>query len=257
MFHLRISTTAEWLLLPILASALLAQLFQQTGPARAESEASPTTAAGLMDQTLYLPLISVPEEPEQSYSNVIVNGSFEEGWETVAHGNQQPNGWTLSWLEPGELLYDDTTPANAVPEIVHKLVHQLPPDEQPGGPNALILDGDATYKLFHDNQTFGAELRQTVTALLPGTVATLTVPVQLHWREQDDDVFAAEAGVWVNGQGQWANMTVLQDRQWYTVTLPFVVPADGVAEVVIRFKSKWAIGKDFFIDDVRLMAVTP
>jgi hypothetical protein len=258
MFHLRVSTTAILLVLATLVVILVGHAFRQPAPLLAQSE-RPATAVSLNDWSIYLPLVTVPPMAEDPYSNVITNGSFEAGWDPVAHGNQQPYGWTLSWLEPGDLLYDDdTAQATGTPEIVHKGPLQLPPDEQFGGANALVLDGEWTYKLFHANHAFGAELRQTVTGLVPGTWATLTVPVQMHWRPGDGgDIFAAEAGAWVNGEGQWANMSLLLDRQWYTLTIPFIVPIDGVAEVVIRVKSKWAVGKDFFIDDVRLMAVTP
>jgi hypothetical protein len=255
MFQARVSHTAAWLLLPLMAVVLLSQTFSQAPPIMAQSEV-PATGA-LTDPVIYLPLISVAEMPEHTYSNLIVNGSFEAGWDTVAHGNQQPYGWTLSWLEPGDLLYDDdTAQATGTPELRHPL---LPEHEQLGGPEALVLDGEWTYKLFHANHAFGAELRQTVTGLIPGTQVTLIVPVQLHWQLEQDggDLYAAEAGAWVNQQGQWVNMALLEHRQWYVLTVPAMVPADGVAEVVIRVKSKWQIGKDFFIDDVRLMAVTP
>jgi hypothetical protein len=258
MIHSRTSTTLLWLALPFMAVALFSQLFRQTAPIMAQGN-GPATAANLADQMIYLPLISVPENPDHTYSNVIVNGSFEAGWIDVGPEQQQPSGWIVSWLQPGELIYDDNSAhATGTPELVHP--HLIPPNEQLGGPDAIVLDGENTYKMFHGNHAFGAELRQTVTGLIPGTLMTLTVPVQLHWQPDLDggDLYAAEAGAWVNGQGQWASMNLLQDRQWYFLTLPsVVVPADGVAEVVIRVKSKWQIGKDFFIDDVRLMAVTP
>ena len=43
--------------------------------------------------------------------NWIVNGSFEDGWTdlTPVEGfliNQNPNGWTLDWLERGEEVWD-------------------------------------------------------------------------------------------------------------------------------------------------------
>lgn len=209
---------------------------------------------------VYLPIIIKPEALPLDYANVLVNGSFEEGWETVEGGNQRPNGWLLSWVPNGELLYDEDeggAVAQAVPEIVHKLSHQLPPDEQLGGPNALILEGEATYKIFQGNQPYGAELRQTVSNLIPGSVATLTVPIQIHWNELNPDPWSAESGVWVNGEGVWVNMEAMGNRAWYTHTVEFIVPADGLAEVLIRVKSKWAQGKDFFIDDVQLQALVP
>jgi hypothetical protein len=257
MFHLRVSTTAILLVLATLVVILVGHAFRQPAPLSAQSE-RPATAVSLTEWSLYLPLVTVPPIAEDPYSNVLVNGSFEAGWTDAGPEQQQPNGWTLTWLQPGDLIYDTNATATGTPELVHKLNEQLPPDEQLGGPNALILEGDATYKLFHENHSFGAELRQTVTGLVPGTWATLSVPVQMHWRPGDGgDIFAAEAGAWVNGEGHWANMSLLLHRQWYTLTVPFVVPADGVAEVVIRVKNKWAIGKDFFIDDVRLMVATP
>ncbi len=51
---------------------------------------------------------------------------------------------------------------SGVAEMIHKLSHQLPPDEQLGGPKALILDGSAVYKMFHRGAAFGSQLTQTV-----------------------------------------------------------------------------------------------
>jgi len=136
---------------------------------------------------------------------MIRNGDFMEGWRDLppAPGfliNQEPNGWQLSWLEPGENLYDDPGGlALGVPECVHKLSSQLPPDEQMGQPRALILAGDTTYKIFSASPSFGATLSQTVEGLDPGSSATLIVPMQVHL-QGDGDPFAAETGVWVNGQ---------------------------------------------------------
>ncbi len=76
--------------------------------------------------------------------SLLENGSFEdEGWTDLSPvGNQQPVSWTLTWVEPGELLYDsDNDRAEVIPECVHKGSDQLPPDEQLGTPGALILDG--------------------------------------------------------------------------------------------------------------------
>ena len=51
--------------------------------------------------------------------------------------NQEPEGWRLAWLEPGEALFGDANAqAHGVPECVHKLKTQLPAHEQMGQPNA-------------------------------------------------------------------------------------------------------------------------
>lgn len=195
-----------------------------------------------------------PTRPPLPHLN---NPSFEEGWTDLPPLpwgliNQQPNQWQLSWLDEGEPLYDDpNNVAGGVPECIHKLWWQLPPDEQPGGENALILDGDTTYKMFHSGEPFGSELRQTLTGLVPGSSWHLMVPVQVHLYG-DVDPYSAESGVWVNGAGGWANAGMMGDRTWYEHDVPFTVPANGQIEIVIRVKSKWATGKSFFIDALRV-----
>lgn len=187
------------------------------------------------------------------------NGDFSESWETLPAieevgwlRNQRPHGWQIEWLEIGQPLYDDpNSTAKGIPECVHKLSTQLPPDEQLGAKNALILAGNATYKIFHSGASFGATLSQMVQGLPAGAQATLVVPIQTHLREETDP-YGAESGVWVNGEGTWVNGMTMGDRNWYEHEVTFTVPANGVAEVVIRVKSKWENPKDFFIDGVTL-----
>ncbi|MCA9959421.1 MAG: hypothetical protein KC443_10330 [Anaerolineales bacterium] len=225
-----------------------------------ETAVTPTETASntAADLYLYLPILMALPAPIQPGDGRLHNPSFEEGWTDLppAPGyliNQQPQAWTLTWIEPGQPLYNSTDLAAGVPECVHKLNDQLPPDEQLGGPHALILDGETTYKLFHANAPFGAELRQTIYGLTPGTHWQITVPMQVHLHE-DPDPFGAEAGVWVNGVGSWVNGAEMGDRAWYEHVVSFTVPANGQAEVVIRVKSKWPRAKDFFTDYLRLQA---
>ena len=190
---------------------------------------------------------------------MLKNGAFTEGWSDLppASGNlinQQPKGWQLSWVEPGQALYDSNDRAGGVPECVHKLAQQLPPNEQRGGRDALILVGDTTYKIFHFGAPFAAELKQTVSGLEPGSKATLTVPI-LAVLYGETDVHGVESGVWVNGEGEWATGGRMGDRKWFRHVREFTVPQNGTADIVIRFKSKWPRKKDFFIDGVELEAV--
>lgn len=209
--------------------------------------------------------------------NWIVNGSFEDGWTDLppVEGfliNQNPNGWTLSWLERDEEVWDLRTihpddpkvgVVSGVAEMIHKLSHQLPPDEQLGGPKALILDGSAVYKMFHRGAAFGSQLTQTVR--LPAGAYRLTVPVQLHWHENLDpddptwDTYTAESGVWVLFDGQqvggWATARDMGDRQWYTHMIEFQLDEETEIEVLLRVKSIYLSPKDFFIDAVTLEAV--
>lgn len=186
----------------------------------------------------------------------IANPSFEDGWTDLPPEpgyliNQQPNSWLLSWVPVGQPLYDDPSSlSGGVPECKHILWWQLPPNEQPGGEDALILDGLTTYKMFHATAPFGSELRQTITNLVPGSSWRLVVPIQVHLYG-DTDPYTAESGVWVNGVGGWANAGVMGDRNWYEHGVLFTVPANGQIEIVIRVKSKWD-GKGFFIDALRM-----
>lgn len=190
---------------------------------------------------------------------MLKNGSFSNGWADMppAAGhlvNQEPTHWTLRWLEPGESLFGAGDTANGVPECVHKLSDQLPLDERLGGANALILAGNATYKIFNAGAAFGAELKQTVTGLQRDTKATLTVPVLVDLHGETDP-FGAESGVWVNGEGQWVHSGVMKNRRWFRHIVEFTVPNTGDAEIVIRVKSKWPRPKDFFIDGIELEAI--
>jgi hypothetical protein len=199
---------------------------------------------------------------------MLKNGSFEEPWTDLPPEpgyliNQQPAGWSLSWVPQGEMLYDSQDRSGGVPECVHKLSTQLPPDEQLGAANALILHGSVTYKIFHFGAPFGAELRQTVRGLQPGSTGTLKVPMlAVLYGEQDE--YGVETGVWVDTvgstrtddwAGQWVTGRKMGDRRWYTHEVNFMVPASGSVTVIIRMKGKWPRAKDFFLDNITLEAV--
>jgi len=179
----------------------------------------------------------------------IHNPSFEDGWIDLLSSptttNQQPANWGLFWLKPGDALWDSDDIAMNVPECVHKLSIQLPSSEQLGGPDALILDGDTVYKMFSSG-AFGAELRQVVTGLEPDSVAQVCVPIQIH-RHDDGDPYGAEVGLWLNGDGGWIRPF---DKEWGILSVWGVTDANGVLDVIIRVKSKWASRKDFFIDNL-------
>lgn len=192
---------------------------------------------------------------------MLQNGDFSGGWETLPAledagflRNQQPLGWTIEWLNKNEPLYDDPNSlATGIPECVHKLADQLPDNEQLGARDALILEGNATYKIFSFAAAFGATLSQTVTGLKAGSKAKLTVPIQVHLRGETDQ-FGAESGVWVNEEGGWVNGFDMGDHKWHDHVVEFTVPDSGEAEIVIRVKNKWPKGKDFFIDGITLDA---
>lgn len=208
------------------------------------------------------PRVGCPPQPTPTAAAYgLVNGGFEGCWDTLwQQGNQEPHGWELTWIPPGGQLWDARypEPATAIAEMIHKLKSQLPPDEWPGAPNALILDGGATYKIFSQYNIFGSQLYQRV--FLPAGSWRLVVPVQIHWHEDLDgkDPYTAESGAWViaNGtqSGKWANAVEMGDRQWYTHEVEFDLHAAATVEVIIRVKSVYRSSKDFFIDAVRIEA---
>lgn len=203
----------------------------------------------------YMPLIAVPEiPPPPAGTQLLQNGSFEdENWRDVNGSIQEPRFWTIDWVPPGQAIFSFPDKAWADPEFTHKYDWQLPAEEQPGEPGALILDGHLVYKIFHGGASFGAEMRQTVSGLTPGMRVRLTVPILLDPRNESSD-YGAASGVWINGAGNgdgWAWLKDMGNRNWYTHTLETTVPGDGRVEILIRMFSKWQ-GVDYFIDDVRL-----
>ena len=225
----------------------------------AEADDSGAIPADATHTAADVTVVVEPEAPAIVDAGVLVNGSFEQGWDDLppAPGNlvnQQPKGWRLTWVEPGQRLWESADTAQGVPECVHKHADHLPPDEQPGQPGALILDGEWVYKIFHFGAAFGAELFQAVASLKPGTQATVQAPVLIDGHGETD-IFSAEAGLWVNGQGEWHNLERHGNRKWHTHARTVIVPDTGVVEIVLRVKSKWPAPKDFFIDHIRLEAV--
>ncbi len=220
---------------------------------------SPTVDPALTPTASVTPMISPTPTitltpsitPTVDPDNPLKNGSFENGWHDIEFGNQRPKSWAISWVEPGDFLYDSPDPATGICECVHKLAEQLPVEEQPGGIDPLILDGTVTYKLF-SGQAFGTQLSQTISGLAPGSEYRLSVPLRLH-NYGDPDAYGAEAGVWVDGVGDWSNAEDMGSRVWCKHELTFTVPADGSIDIDVRVKSKRPLVKDFFIDDLRLV----
>jgi len=201
--------------------------------------------------------------------NLLQNGSFELDWTDIPIPgtgtiNQEPDGWEVEWLEPGDPLLSsvdyggpDDEPhyltAKTIPECVHKLNDQLPPDEQSGGVDAIVLDGDTAYKVFSSVNPFGAYMAQLVTGLDPGRRIVLEVPVRVH-HHGDGSPGAAVWRCCLNNQtGPWLTFKEdFDDRAYMTFGMDSVVDADGCAFVAIDLESRALAGIDFFVDDVRL-----
>ena len=197
-------------------------------------------------------------------TNIFVNPSFEYGWLTdPLTGNQTPNGWTLTIRPPGTPMLSagvfpgESDPFDVVltiPECVHKLTEQLPPDEQLGGENALILAGDATYKVF--GVCFSATLSQII-EVTPGARVTFRVPVQVH--HHDDGSWGACAfRIFVNDfRSPWLTFTDgLEDREWVYVTAEVYVQSP-YCDVGIDFEGRAIVPVSFFVDALSLEVEPP
>jgi len=186
------------------------------------------------------------------FTQLLRNGSFEEGWTDYNGSIQLANFWDISWVAPGQPLYDDDILSNAEPEFTHKKEWQLPENERYCQPEALILDGNTVYKIFRHGAWAG-RLRQTIGNLTPGQRVKLTVPI---WQDSKiDDGYEAATLVNIDGASTgWVWNFQVPQRKWTYHTLKTNVPGDGRLTVVIRLKSRYA-GADYFIDAIRLEPV--
>ncbi len=199
--------------------------------------------------------------------NLLQNPSFELGWTNVPVGatvNQRPTGWYIGWLPIGAELKSagafpgDHLPilevALTIPECVHIHSLQLPPDEQPGGEDALILDGEYVYKIFAFGNPFSATLYQVV-HVPDGSRVTLRVPIQVH-QHNDGSHGAATCRVCVDTDcTQWLTFDAgIDDRQWMTYTVT-TTAIGGACSVYIDVESRAEAGIDFFIDNASLEIV--
>ena len=208
-----------------------------------------------------------PPPPPPPTGQGIKNGSFEKPWTNLppvgGHGliNQQPADFTLTIAEPGQPawnIYNQklNTPLvpSGWPECIHKLATQLPPTQQPGGPDALILDGVKVYKVFSAGDQFAAELKQVFTNTAP-TRYQLPVRVHYHAPVNTDSPDTAQVHILVNGQRVKPLNAIpdLPNSQW---VYPEVDTPAGIVTLQVRFASIWKMPIDFFADNWHPVAAT-
>lgn len=198
-------------------------------------------------------------------TNILYNGSFEQGWETEPqHGNQIPHGWALMWSPPGDTMlsagafpFDDPPIIDtvaAVPECVHKHYLQLPPNEWPGAEDALILDGEYCYKVF--GHAFSATLAQNV-EVEPGALAVFAVPVQVH-HHGDGSPGACAFRVRLNdAASDWITfghgLPDPANPEWVTVQVSARAAYDGLLHASIDIEGRAEADVSFFIDGAELL----
>lgn len=230
-----------------------------------EATVTPSPTATITPTATLTPTATATPTDTPTPEPGLINGSFEAcipneilqkcDWPTLENGNQPPlTGWVLYQVPKGEPLFGSTDLASEVSEAKHlESPQNIPPHEQIGQEAAIILQGKVTYKMFSRSESFGNELKQTV-SLDPGSKWRLTVPINAHFDGETDEN-AAESSASVNNQpGQpWANLGGMINRRFCKHTVVFTVPPDGQAHISIKVKSKYRNAKDFFIDDVTLV----
>lgn len=212
--------------------------------------------------TTYLPIII----DNVTHINSMRNGSFENGWINMPPVesliNQEPTDWTIEFTPLGHQLFNLDETASLIPEAVHKHASQLPPDEQLGEPNALILDREYVYKIFGYHGSFGAELAQTVPTELD-TTYNLIIPIRIHantkMQRYDFGVrifindYDATEWLWIgNMNGISPAYPDITDRIWIPLLIPF--EGTGSDRIRIQIANRFPKSYDFFIDDVQLNA---
>ncbi len=191
-----------------------------------------------------------PPPPPDPPTNQLINGSFENGWIDLNITAQQPAGWDLLLAE-----YDQEVrgrPVTGKPECVHLHTTQLPADEQLGAKNALILDGEYTYKIFSHGATWRASLYQAIYDLKPGFYK-VTVPVNVHFdgrpdnHDPEDTLITLYAGgaepvqLYINKSNQ---------RQWHNLTTRAFTDHDNRININIQSSVKWQHPTAVFIDNI-------
>ena len=196
------------------------------------------------------------------------NGSFELPWTNLppvgGHGliNQQPANFTLTIAEPGQPAWDirnqklnSALIPSGWPECIHKLTQQLPPHQQPGGSDPLILDGTKVYKVFSGGDQFAVELKQVFTNTAP---IRYQLPVRVHYHAlvNSDSPDTAQVHILVNGTRVKFLKAIpdLPNEEW---VYPEIDTPAGEVTLQVRFASIWKMPIDFFMDNWRKVDALP
>lgn len=202
-----------------------------------------------------------PPIPPPDHVPVIPNNGFNNGWtDEIIGGRMQqvPNdGYSLKVIEVPNKNFLDAE-VTSVSEITHKLQSQLPEDEWLGGENALILDGDTTFKILQSSgHAVDVEVLQTIPNLLPDSTYRITIPVQIHYHGPVD-VYDKDPPLEMNDIGVriTANYSVLAmlwpdlpDSEWvYPVIEGRTVANETEIRVSLRVCTSWKNKRSGFTD---------
>ena len=177
-------------------------------------------------------------------ANQLINPSFEEEWDDWDASRQIPYGWDVWWADDGS----DDNPHDpnvwsefCAPEIVHTLTDHLPPSEQA----LLILDGDATLKIFLESHAWFAGLSQKVylePALYEFKVnvfADLVKSYDNTGKVWADDPQGRDGLLRFKFNSHGYDYLSLRPGEWNTLQLEFA--ADGMTEIGVDIMCPFAL----------------
>jgi hypothetical protein len=144
----------------------------------------------------------------------------------------------------------DELPVHEVVKCIADTVHMdplhLPPDEHLGGEDALILDGNWTFKVFRGTGPFSERMECDVPST--GERIKLRLPIQTH-AHGDGSTGAAAYRIGVDGVfGRWYTTFIdFMDRTWFTLEEEFV-SSGSTAHITLDLESRAIGGIDFWLD---------
>ncbi len=198
---------------------------------------------------------TVPPVTPDPAPNLLVNGSFDQGWtddDLNPATQQNPKGWLLRWN------LTDTSPYSGQPYLLGEGVHKnaFPPDEQ----DDFLWDGPWTYKVFAADRPFWARLKQLLD--LPAGRYVLKTPVWCdcyRWdktnKRKDYAIEPHHAQIMVKVTDRivadWRNLTPGRRNDVETV----IDHPGGVFDLAVHFRCHWGIGNNLFVNGWSLAAV--
>jgi GH25 family lysozyme M1 (1,4-beta-N-acetylmuramidase) len=230
--------------------------------------------------------------PTPTAANLLVNAGWEEGHYHPSDANgypimalQVPTGWRINWRETKEGAWPNPLSEWPFlrPEMNRLPASKLAPDEQIDAPQALILEGGHTLKLFKGGGAMNATLITPVAAADAPRRLRLVVPVFADlvkgytskpqqakvWAndpQQRDGLFRVRVGdrAVTSGRPEWAAITAgstaggwlaLVPGQWNHVVVTFDAPA-AAFDLKLDFILPFALPQNgVFLDRLELREI--
>jgi hypothetical protein len=215
----------------------------------------PATAAPVNTQPPPPP--TTPAEPVLS-GNLLVNGSFEEGWYNL-HGApefQLPNGWAMEYDSGPTGFGGEEWDIWFPPETRVLPYFQLPESER----SLFIRHGEYTIKAFKGNGPISLRLLQDI-ALPAGTyVFTVYIFPDLVASYEGGKQFAGDPNAgevrFISPSGGTGWLTFARFGVWGTFQHTFTIDTAQTVRIGVGMRGRYALASNgFFIDDWSLQQI--